>query len=319
MDTETNPIENESEPVELCESINENGCDESSDDKKPKVVEAVTQQLDKDKDSDQTIESENDQKHGDENDDSEISPIKPPTDKPIVLSASETESYEIIDSENPSENNSPEKNSSATITEAVATVTSDSASESASEVTEIKVVETEELETATETTPSDVSLYISAVEVRDVNDESANDKNWTESNENLEKKSSDMACLIPSPSDQMNESVDEKNESWDRLNESIDEINYDGSIDDEDVCSPPSSNDDGLDDADGADNEFNKKSNPKTIDQQSPCRPNHDGQMQIFELTDDNSSVDDTRESEGFDDEEEEDEDDEDGIEEEGK
>lgn len=303
MDTETNTIENESELVESSEPINENGCDDNG---KPKIIETVKQQSD-DKETDQSIELENDQKHSD---DSESLPIKSPVNEPIILAASETEPYDIVDSENPSENSSPEKNSSATPAtelEAVETKEIEATKGEVDAATAPVAVVTEATEmTATEVAPCNVS--IPSVEVDDV-DEPANDKNWSQVNasqldNSLEKSDSDMACLIPSPSDPMNDSVNEKNDSWDRLNEPIDDANYDDSDDDDD------SEGDGV-----GDDEFNKRSNPKTVEQKS------NSDCQVFELTDDNSSVDDTRESDGDDDiegddmgEEEEEEEDDDDV-----
>lgn len=306
MDTETNTIENESKPVESSEPINENGCD---DNEKQKVIETVTQQPNDKDTTDQSTESENDQKL---DDDSESSPTKSPdNESPIILAASETTPDDIIDSENPTENDSPEKNANAT-TPAVETteIEPKEVDAVATEAVETEAVATEATEeiAATEVAPCNVS--IPSVEVDDV-DEPVNDKNWNQINSvqlesSLEKSDSNLACLIPSPSDPINDSVNEKDDSWDRLNEPIDDANYDDSDDDDDE-----------DSGDGAeDNEFNKSLNPKTVEQK---KSNND--CQVFELTDDNSSVDDTRESDGEDDidgddmgEEEEEEEDDDDV-----
>lgn len=291
MDTEINPIENESELVESSEPINENGCD---DNEKPKVIDTVTQQSD-DKETDQSIESENDQKH---TDDSESSPMKSPANEPTILCASETEPYDIIDSDNPSENNSPEKNSSATIP----------ATESDVETKQIEAEEVlSEIEVAKELPATECVATCDAPTPSIEMDEVDEPANTLQVDSSPEKSSSEMACLIPSPSDPMNDSVDEKNESWDQLNEPIDDVNYDDSDDDDD------DDDDDNDDDSGADDEFSKTSNPKTVEQKA------NSDCQVFELTDDNSSVEDVRESDGEDDmdademnEEEEDDDDED-------
>lgn len=294
MDTETNPIESElvepSEPSEPSEAINENGCD---DIEKPKVIEAVTHVESDDKEADPSIGTENNQKHGD---DSESSPLKASTEEPIILCASETEPLDVIDSD-ASQNNSPEKN----------------AIEPAP-VAELDVVETKQLE-AEEVQPEEVEAadelpvteaapcndQIQPAEVDDV-DEPAD---ALQVDSSPEKSGSEMACLIPSPSDPMNDSANEKSENW----EPIEDVNYDDSEEEDDE----NENEDDDDSDVGVDNEeFSKRSNPKTVEQKT----NND--CQVFELTDDNSSVDDARESDAEDDiemgeeeEEEEDEDDE--------
>lgn len=312
MDTETAPIENESELVEPSEPINENGCD---DNEKSKVIDTVTQRSD-DKETDQTIESENDEKPGV---DTESSPVKsPPASEPIVLCANETEPFDIIDSDNPSENNSPEKIASETIPAETAET---DVVESKQIEAAPKEIQTEEAEVETEAAkelPATECLAtcdapIQSVEVDDV-DEPADVTLQVESSP--EKSGSEMACLIPSPSDPMNDSANEKNDSWDQLNEPIDDVNYDDSDDDDEDDDDEDRDDgDGGDDSDdGADHEFSKRSHPKTVEQKT------DNDCQVFELTDDNSSVDDARDSEGEDDieademgdEEEEEEDDED-------
>lgn len=240
MDTELNPIKNETEVAESSKQISENGYDDND---KPKVIDDdITEphQLDDVEETGRITESKNDQKHGDAG----SSPTKSSNDDvPSTQSASETEPYEEIDSENLSENNSPEKNLIATITAA------ETAATAPAPATE-------------EALPKDDFLPPSMADV----DESVNDKNWSQINENsLEQRGSDMACLIPSPSDPITDSVDEK--SWSELNEDpMDEANSEDSMDDEDG------------------------SNPKVAEQKS-----NNSECPVFELTDDNSSVDDTR------------------------
>lgn len=270
MDTETNPIESESELVEPSERINENGCD---DIEKPKVIEETVTDKSDDKEIDQSIEPiESDQKHGD---DSECSPLKSSTEEPIILSASENEPFDVIDSD-ASQNNSPEKNSSETTPVA-----------EPEHVVETKHTEADDELPATEVAPCNTD-QIPPVEMDDVDDP----VDALQVDSSPEKSSSEMACLIPSPSDPMNDSVN---------------ANFDDSVEEEEE------EDDVDDDSEaGGDNEFSKRSNPKTVEQKA-----NNNDCQVFELTDDdNSSVDDARESDGEDDidadEEEEDEEDED-------
>lgn len=309
MDTETNPIENESELVEPSEPINENGCDDNGDNEKPNVIdETVTHQPPDDKETDQSIESEIDQKH---DDNSESSPLKSPASEPIVLCVSETEPCDVIDTENTSENDSPEKISSETtpaveldVVEAKQIELKEAQPEAEVEVeTPPTVEEREEEEELPATEVAQCNDSIPSVGVDDLDDTA----NTIQLESSPEKSSSELACLIPSPSDPMNDSVNENSDSWDQLKEPIDGANYDDSDDDVD---------DAVDDdsEDGGDNEFSERSNPKTVEQKT------NNECQIFELTDDNSSVDDVRESDGEDDidademgeEEEEEEDDED-------
>lgn len=103
------------------------------------------------------------------------------------------------------------------------------------------------------------------------------EKNWSQMNDSSPEKSrSDEACLILSTSeaDCDDSLVNEK--SWSQLNESIgegDAIYGEDSMDDE-----PDSEDD-------VDNEFIERSSPKVEPKLAPDCP-------VFELTDDNSSVD---------------------------
>lgn len=112
-------------------------------------------------------------------------------------------------------------------------------------------------------------------------EETANDKNWNhQSNDSSPEKSrSDTACIISSPSEvEGDESANDK--GWTQLNESVSEDIYDDSMDEE-----PESEED----------EFIDRSSPKVVfkDRESGEKPAVD--CQVFELTDDNSSVDDAR------------------------
>lgn len=265
MDSETNPVETESELVEPSEPINENGCD---DIEKPKVIEeTVTHQSDDDKETDQSIKSVDcDQKPGD---DSDILPLKSSTEEPIILCASETDAFDMIDSD-ASQNNSPEKHSNETALNAVA---SDEVETKHIEANDVQAAD--ELPVIEEATPCNDQTQ--SVEVDDGDEASG----AVEVDSSPEKSGSEMACLIVSP-DPMNDSVNEKSESW----EPIDDQNYDDSEEE-------------VEDEDDVDSDVggnNQRSNPKTAEQKT----NND--CQVFELTDDNSSVDDARESEEEDD-----------------
>lgn len=121
-------------------------------------------------------------------------------------------------------------------------------------------------------------------------DESANDKSWNQSNESSPEKSrSDVACIVSSPSEaECEESANDK--SWNQLNESAGEGIYDDSIDDE-----AESDDDNMD------NDFIDRSSPKTVQfkehtsEIKPVTASAAVECPVFELTDDNSSVDDAR------------------------
>lgn len=295
MDIDSNPIENRSEPMESNETITENGCDDDSD-TALKVSEAVTHQLD-DKDISEPIASENEQKDGDDND---SSPVKSPhADEPIILSASETEPCELIDSDNPSENNSPEKNSSApTITDKETEVAA---------VGPAPTMPETEAETATPvdaTADTSIEMVPCNDEMSPVEtiDETANDASQRDD----DKNDLDMgACLIPSPSDPMAELIVPIKKGWNQ----IDIPSFDESI--EDV----NGEDDG--DGDGSDDDFDEDGETKrpkaAVEQKS-------NDCEILELTDDNSScADDARESDDeIDDEEDEEEEEEDDDDESG-
>lgn len=251
MEIETNPNDNESEVVESCVSINENGCDEThdvdtaietgvKDGADQTVEETTTADLDKNSKKDDDVDD------NDENEREEVclspkqstpvdepEPIPEPEPEPgAELESSETD--QVIDSDNPSES-SPDKELSG------ACVIS---------------------------SPSEVE-----------SEEQVNEKSWNQMNDSSPEKSlSEAACVISSPSEaECDDSVNEK--GWNQLNESLG---------DEDSMDAADSDDD---------NEFIDRSSPKV--EEKPA-----ADCQVFELTDDNSSIE--ARSEGDDDMEDE-------------
>lgn len=115
-------------------------------------------------------------------------------------------------------------------------------------------------------------------------EELGNDKNWmqSENESSPEKSRSETACVISSPSEaEMDESANDK--SWGQLNESVSESVYEDSIDDE-----PESDDEEI--------ENDYPSSPKVSyqkEREKEQKPT--AECPVFELTDDNSSVDDVR------------------------
>lgn len=220
MDNETNLNGSESEVVEPSKEINENGCDEQTDE-----TDAVTESEDKTELEQEEILSENK---------TEEECLSPKESSPSTGLPNEIDQFAVIDSE-PSEC-SPEK---------VACIVS---------------------------SPSETER-----------DELGNDKSWSqlENESSPEKSQSDVACVISSPSEaEMDETANDK--SWGQLNESVSE----GSIDD-----GPESEDEKME------NDYPSVYGvaPLVYQEMLKNRKKPAPECPVFELTDDNSSVDDVR------------------------
>lgn len=326
MDIESNPIESQSEPMETAESLSVNGCDDDNNEKPQQKVNetvATTDQLD-DIDTNPSIPPESDRKHIDESENSPInSPIKSPqTNQPIILSTSETESYEVIDSDNQSETNSPQKNVSAILS----TKEIDVAEAVPIETSAEKEEEVAEVETTEADTTIEMECPPPAEEIEDdhiIETDNDTNKKSDECSPEKSQSNSDVSCLILSPSDQVDESKDwNDGDQTDIANLDKDDDSIDDDVDGDDSDNLDIALVQAADDAAAAMDEDNacseeismieKRSNSKT-EQKS----NND--CEIFELTDDNSSGDEAHESEGEadideeeDEEDEEDDDDED-------
>lgn len=112
------------------------------------------------------------------------------------------------------------------------------------------------------------------------NDEVGTDKSWNELNDSSPEKSrSEATCVISSPSEvEGEETVNDK--GWVQLNESVSEGIYEDSMEEE-----PESDDD----------EFINRSSPKFMFKEHEKKQKSAVECPVFELTDDNSSVDDAR------------------------
>ncbi|XP_055321488.1 GATA zinc finger domain-containing protein 7-like isoform X2 [Sitodiplosis mosellana] len=237
MDNETNPSENDAEVVESCVKINENGCDEQTDE-----TDAVTESEDKDESE---VENVSENKTEEEEEEEEEECPSPKESSPVDEAPSETDQFAVIDSD-PSES-SPEKGACIV------------------------------------SSPSETE-----------HEELGNDKSWNQlENESSPEKSQsevafEAACIISSPSEaEMYESANEK--TWGQLNESVSEGIYDEAELEDSIDDEAESEDDEM--------ENNYRPSQKVVYQKKEREKEQKpaAECPVFELTDDNSSVDDVR------------------------
>lgn len=196
MDNETNPSENDAEVVESSVKINENGCDEQTDD-----TDAVTESEEKDEPDAEAVsenKTEEDEKDGGAEAEAEVE------------ADAEAEAEAEVDGDEDKECQSTKESP---------------VDEPPSESDQFAVIDSD----PSECSPEKGACIVSSPSEAE-RDELGNGKRWNrlENESSPEKSRSEVACVISSPSE-ADESANDK--SWGQLNESVSEGNEDEDID----------------------------------------------------------------------------------------
>lgn len=278
MDNEPGTNENESDMVESSEQINENGCSE------PSEMENVNEAQPKEDVADDTTADVDATTSATSTTASTTTSTTPDADDAVVIAEPEqsNESDQKVENEEETEKLPTEPQQMEVEDECLSPKQSDPVDEPQSELDQLAVTDSDNPSECSPEKSRDIACIVSSPSEVEC-DEPANDKFWNQSNESSPEKSrSEVACLVSSPSEvECEESANDK--SWSQLNESAGE-GYDDSIDDE-----VDSEDEDMD------NESVEHSSPKVEFKERKSEQKQATECPIFELTDDNSSVDDVR------------------------